>query len=96
MSTKVSSVSKLRVYIERLINLVSVRTDSTGKPFIYFSKPLVLPPSEDSAEEKYRESVMIVSRWIDEIIESGEQVDSSDTLRKLLIKKLRESVWYYM
>lgn len=92
MMKTVTSVQKLKIYIERLINLVSVKIDNTGKPVIYFSKPLVLPPTEDSAEEKYRESVMIVSRWIDEIVESNQQIQSTETLRKLLMNKLRENL----
>ena len=82
---------KLKVYLEKLINTLSLRKNEDGTvSTIYFSRPIVLPTTETNVENNYREAIRIINRWIDEIIDSKIRIQDEEELRKIMTKKLKE------
>lgn len=87
------SLVKLKVYLEKLINTLSLRKNEDGTVnTIYFSRPIVLPTTETNVENNYREAIRIVNKWIDEIVESKIKIENEEELRKIMLKKLKDSL----
>lgn len=87
------SLVKLKVYLEKLINTLSLRKNKDGTVnTIYFSRPIVLPTTETNVENNYREAITIVNKWIDEIVESKIKIENEEELRKIMLKKLKDSL----